>query len=91
MDQAWSILPADYWRWWLLSHAPENSDSAFEWDNFQACVNKGPGRCAGQFRQPGDQVLRGQVRDGGGFPDGGTWGAREVALAAELEGRCARL
>lgn len=40
MDQALSILPADYWRWWLLSHAPENSDAEFTWENFQASVNK---------------------------------------------------
>ena len=40
MDQALSILPADYWRWWLLSHAPESSDSEFTWENFQASVNK---------------------------------------------------
>ena len=24
MDQALEILPADYWRWWLLSHVPED-------------------------------------------------------------------
>ena len=36
MDQALEILPADYWRWWLLSHAPESSDSEFTWENFQA-------------------------------------------------------
>jgi methionyl-tRNA synthetase len=35
MDQALEILPADYWRWWLLSHAPESSDSEFTWENFQ--------------------------------------------------------
>ena len=40
MDQALSILPADYWRWWLLSHAPESSDSEFTWENFQTSVNK---------------------------------------------------
>ena len=40
MDQALSILPADYWRWWLLSHAPENSDSEFTWENFQTSANK---------------------------------------------------
>ncbi|MFN3647260.1 MAG: methionine--tRNA ligase [Gemmobacter sp.] len=40
MDQALSILPADYWRWWLLSHAPESADSEFTWENFQASVNK---------------------------------------------------
>ena len=27
MDQALEILPADYWRWWSLSHAPETSDA----------------------------------------------------------------
>ena len=31
MDQALEILPPDYWRWWLLSHAPESSDSEFTW------------------------------------------------------------
>jgi methionyl-tRNA synthetase len=40
MDQALSILPADYWRWWLLSHAPESADSEFTWENFQVSVNK---------------------------------------------------
>ena len=36
MDQALEILPADYWRWWLLSHAPETSDAEFTWENFQS-------------------------------------------------------
>ncbi|SOB94002.1 methionine--tRNA ligase [Rhodobacter maris] len=40
MDQALSILPADYWRWWLLSHAPESADAEFTWENFQSSVNK---------------------------------------------------
>ena len=40
MDQALSILPSDYWRWWLLSHAPESADSEFTWENFQVSVNK---------------------------------------------------
>ena len=62
MDQALEILPADYWRWWLLSHAPESSDSEFTWENFQASGEQGSGRCPGQFRQPGDQVLPFQVR-----------------------------
>ncbi len=31
MDQALQVLPPDYWRWWLLSHAPENSDAEFTW------------------------------------------------------------
>ncbi|SDE71544.1 methionine--tRNA ligase [Rhodobacter capsulatus] len=40
MDQALGILPSDYWRWWLLSHAPESADAEFTWENFQASVNK---------------------------------------------------
>jgi methionyl-tRNA synthetase len=49
MDQALEILPADYWRWWLLSHAPESSDSEFTWDNFQASVNKDLADVLGNF------------------------------------------
>lgn len=40
MDQALEILPADYWRWWLLSHAPESADTEFTWENFQTAANK---------------------------------------------------
>ena len=29
MNDALEILPADYWRWWLLSHVPESSDAEF--------------------------------------------------------------
>ena len=49
MDQALSILPADYWRWWLLSHAPESSDSEFTWENFQSGVNKDLADVLGNF------------------------------------------
>ncbi|MDP7151894.1 MAG: class I tRNA ligase family protein, partial [Paracoccaceae bacterium] len=40
MDQALEILPADYWRWWLLANVPETSDSEFTWEQFQSGVNK---------------------------------------------------
>ncbi|WP_039016910.1 methionine--tRNA ligase [Halocynthiibacter namhaensis] len=49
MDQALEILPADYWRWWLLSHAPESSDSEFTWETFQADVNKDLADVLGNF------------------------------------------
>jgi len=49
MDQALDILPSDYWRWWLLSHVPENSDSEFTWENFQASVNKDLADVLGNF------------------------------------------
>ena len=48
-DQALSLLPADYWRWWLLSHVPESSDSEFTWENFQAGVNKDLADVLGNF------------------------------------------
>ncbi|HMQ42113.1 MAG TPA: methionine--tRNA ligase, partial [Paracoccus sp. (in: a-proteobacteria)] len=49
MDDALSLLPADYWRWWLLSHAPESGDSEFTWENFQQSVNKDLADVLGNF------------------------------------------
>ncbi len=40
LDQALSILPADYWRYSLLSMIPESADSAFTWELLQIKVNK---------------------------------------------------
>jgi methionyl-tRNA synthetase len=40
MDQALDLLPADYWRWYLIANSPESSDSSFTWEQFQATVNK---------------------------------------------------
>ena len=49
MDQALEILPADYWRWWLLANIPEGSDSNFTWESFQAGVNKDLADVLGNF------------------------------------------
>ncbi|MGR3625136.1 MAG: methionine--tRNA ligase, partial [Limimaricola sp.] len=49
MDDALDILPADYWRWWLLSHAPESSDAEFTWEYFQQSVNKDLADVLGNF------------------------------------------
>ncbi len=49
MDQALKLLPSDYWRWWLLSNAPESSDSDFTWESFQACINKDLSDVLGNF------------------------------------------
>ena len=49
MDVALKIFPADYWRWWLLSHAPENSDTNFTWDSFQNTINKDLADVLGNF------------------------------------------
>ncbi|HPE25089.1 methionine--tRNA ligase [Albidovulum sp.] len=85
MDQALSILPADYWRWWLLSHAPENSDSEFTWENFQASVNKDLADVLGNFVSRVTKFCRSKF--GEVVPEGGQTGERAAALIAELETR----
>jgi len=85
MDQALSILPADYWRWWLLSHAPENSDSEFTWENFQASVNKDLADVLGNFVSRVTKFCRSKY--GEVVPEGGQTGERAAALIAELETR----
>ncbi|MCC6001493.1 MAG: methionine--tRNA ligase [Pararhodobacter sp.] len=85
MDQALSLLPADYWRWWLLSHAPENSDSEFTWENFQASVNKDLADVLGNLVSRVTKFCRSKF--GEVVPEGGTAGAREAALMQALETR----
>lgn len=82
MDQALEILPADYWRWWLLSHAPENSDSEFTWENFQASVNKDLADVLGNFVSRVTKFCRSKF--GEAVPAGGDWGPEEEALVARL-------
>jgi methionyl-tRNA synthetase len=83
MDQALEILPADYWRWWLLSHAPENSDSEFTWENFQASVNKDLADVLGNFVSRVTKFCRSKF--GEAVPTGGEWGPEEQALIDKLQ------
>mgnify|MGYP001085740132 FL=1 len=85
MDQALSILPADYWRWWLLSHAPESSDSEFTWENFQTSVNKDLADVLGNFVSRITKFCRSKY--GEAVPEGGNFDDRAKALIAELESR----
>ena len=85
MDQALEILPADYWRWWLLSHAPESSDSEFTWENFQTSVNKDLADVLGNFVSRITKFCRSKF--GEAVPGGGVWGEQEQALAGALETR----
>ncbi len=85
MDQALSILPADYWRWWLLSHAPESSDSEFTWENFQASVNKDLADVLGNLVSRVTKFAKSKFGDT--IPAGGTMGEREAQLTAELTTR----
>ncbi|MBN2741913.1 MAG: methionine--tRNA ligase [Rhodobacteraceae bacterium] len=85
MDQALEILPADYWRWWLLSHAPESADSEFTWENFQTSVNKDLADVLGNFVSRITKFTRSKF--GEALPEGGEWGAQEAALIDELTTR----
>ena len=85
MDQALSILPSDYWRWWLLSHAPESSDAEFTWENFQASVNKDLADVLGNLVSRVTKFAKSKFGDA--IPAGGTFGAQETALIADLGAR----
>ncbi|WP_431679563.1 methionine--tRNA ligase [Kitasatospora sp. KL5] len=89
-DTALELLPADYWRWFLMAHAPESDDSSFTWDLFAAVVNKDLADTFGNFV---NRVLSfSRKRFGGEVPAGGTpgdaerrLGARAAELLAEYE------
>lgn len=84
-DQALEILPADYWRWWLLSHAPESNDSEFTWENFQVSANKDLADVLGNFVSRVTKFCR--SRFGEAVPEGGTYGEAETALIESLTTR----
>jgi methionyl-tRNA synthetase len=85
MDQALEILPADYWRWWLLSNAPESSDAEFTWENFQANVNKDLADVLGNFVSRITKFCRSKF--GEVVPEGGSYGEQEEKLIADVTTR----
>ena len=89
MDDALELLPADYWRWWLLSNCPESSDSEFTWPLFQQGVNKDLADVLGNFVSRVTKFCRSKF--GEAVPSGGTYGAAEEALITDLTARVSRL
>ena len=87
-DQALEILPADYWRWWLLSRAPESSDSEFTWETFQTDVNKDLADVLGNFVSRVTKFCRSKF--GEVVPEGGAYRAQEEALIEDLAQRLIR-
>ncbi|QIE45288.1 methionine--tRNA ligase [Pseudohalocynthiibacter aestuariivivens] len=85
MDQALDILPADYWRWWLLSHAPESSDSEFTWENFQSATNKDLADVLGNFVSRVTKFCRSKFDES--VPESGTFGPEETTLIETLTTR----
>lgn len=82
MDQALSILPSDYWRWWLLSHAPESADSEFTWENFQVSVNKDLADVLGNLVSRVTKFC--VAKFGTEVPAAGEFGEQEAHLIEEL-------
>ena len=88
-DAALEELPADLWRWWLIANAPESADTDFSVARFAADSNKD---LADVFGNLVNRAFRFTARTFAGcVPAGGEPGAREQALAAEIEARVARL
>ena len=81
-DQALDILPADYWRYFLIANAPESDDSSFTWEHFTATVNKDLADTLGNFV---NRVLSfSKKRFGDEVPAGGTPGGAETKLGEEI-------
>jgi len=87
MNQALEIMPSDYWRWWLLSNAPESSDSNFTWESFQAGINKDLADVLGNFVSRVTKFCRSKF--GETVPEGGQYGLAEAEVTAEIAKRLA--
>ncbi|MFG3011921.1 methionine--tRNA ligase [Streptomyces cinerochromogenes] len=81
-DQALDILPADYWRYFLIANAPESDDSSFTWEHFTATVNKDLADTLGNFV---NRVLSfSRKRFGEEAPAGGEPGEAETRLGEQI-------
>lgn len=85
MDQALELLPADYWRWYLMANAPEGSDAAFTWEGFQSAVNSDLANVLGNFVNRITKYCKSKFD--GVLPEAGTPGEDEAWMAAELKTR----
>ena len=84
-EDAVKEFPADYWRYWLMSNAPEGSDSSFSFDLFSGVVNKDLNGVLGNFVS---RVLKMTSSKIGSFvPAGGEDTQVEKDLIATLQTR----
>ena len=76
------MLPADYWRYFLIANAPESDDSSFTWEQFAATVNKDLADTLGNFV---NRVLSfSRKRFGDEVPAGADAGEAEAKLGEEI-------
>jgi methionyl-tRNA synthetase len=83
MDAAIELLPADYWRYWLMANAPESDDSEFTWEAFALGVNKDLAGIFGNFVTRTLKLT--QRRFGDVVPGGGTPGPEEAQLVHDID------
>jgi methionyl-tRNA synthetase len=81
MPEALELLPADYWRWYLVANAPESDDSTFTWELFASTVNKDLADVFGNFV---NRTLTFANRSFAGEVPPAVPGPAEEALASEL-------
>ncbi len=89
MDQALELLPADYWRWYLMANAPEGSDAAFTWEGFQASVNSDLANVLGNFVNRITKYCKSKFD--GKVPETGAPGEDEAWMSDELKTRLTSL
>lgn len=81
-DAALEVLPADYWRYFLMANAPESDDTSFTWEHFTATVNKDLADTLGNFV---NRVLSfSRKRFGDEVPAGKQAGEAEERLGEEI-------
>ncbi|OEJ58740.1 methionine--tRNA ligase [Streptomyces agglomeratus] len=81
-DAALELLPADYWRYFLMANAPESDDTSFTWELFSSSVNKDLADTLGNFV---NRVLSfSRKRFGDTVPAGKEAGQAEHKLGEEI-------
>ncbi|MFC5719658.1 methionine--tRNA ligase [Streptomyces gamaensis] len=81
-DAALELLPADYWRYFLMANAPESDDTSFTWELFSTTVNKDLADVLGNFV---NRVLSfSRKRFGDAVPAGAEAGEAEAGLGREI-------
>ncbi|MFF7336619.1 methionine--tRNA ligase [Streptomyces sp. NPDC008163] len=81
-DTALELLPADYWRYFLMAQAPESDDTSFTWELFATSVNKDLADTLGNFV---NRVLSfSRKRFGDEVPAGKEAGEAERKLGEEI-------
>ena len=82
-EDAIEEFPADYWRYWLMSNAPEASDSSFTFDGFAGVINKDLNGVLGNFVSRVLKMTASKL--GAEVPAGGEMQAEERELIASVQ------